>query len=207
MKHIKSIVDRIQLALRKGLSPYYSPAQIVDEIHAESMNLWKKYVDEFERTQRISVYMHPFAFEEPIAITGFIGHTAHVDAYITAISFRGKRVQLIPIGHWNQRINDSIRVPTDDYPVCMQSGTKFTVYPGTVTSLHIHRLRKPTKPVYAYIVSGDDYVYDDATSIDFEWPEILHDEIINRVLNNMGISQREGALTNYSNIEQQKEGV
>lgn len=206
-KFIKSVVDRINLLNRKGLSPFYSPLQIADEVHSESLNLWKKLVKEFEQTQLISVYLEPFKASETVALasgagTLVTGKGKYKTAVLTAADLK---VTQVNIDKWASAINDSVRVPDALNPICRIDYSVIKVVPTSIPSVVVHFLKKPTKPVYAYSTSGDDYIYDDTASVDFEWQEEAHDEIINRVLGNLGISQREGEVIQYSNIEQQKE--
>lgn len=207
-KFIKNIVDRIGLANRKGLCPYYSPLQIGAEVHAESLNLWKKLVKEFEATQLISVYLEPLKATETVALTSGAGTlVTSKGKYKTAVLTTGDlKVAQINVDRWASAINDSVRVPDASNPVCRIDYASIKVVPTSLASVIVHYLKTPTKPVYAYTTSGDDYVYDDDNSVDFEWPEELHDEIMNRVLGNIGLAQREGELIQYSNIENQKEG-
>jgi hypothetical protein len=208
MKYIKGIVDRINLLNRKGLCPYYSPDQIAEEVHAESMNLWIKYVQEFERTQIISVFLDPFRGKETVAFTAGAGTlVTSKGQYKTAamVPTTDKEVEIVDVAHWSNHVNDSVRVPSADYPICRIDNASIIVRPNTVASADVYFLKKPTKPVYAFTTSDDDYVYDDASSVDFEWGEELFDQITNRVLGNLGYSQREGEAVQYSNMEMQKE--
>ena len=207
-KYIKSIVDRIQLLNRKGLSPYYSPDQLVEEVHNASMEIWRKYVKEFEKTQIISVYLDPFRGKEVVALSSGAG---------TLVTSKGQYrigilvpttdipVEIIDIAHWGSRIQDSIRVADVNNPIIRIDNGAIVVRPTSLTSIDVHFLKKPTKPVYAYDIVDDDYVYDDATSSDFEWGNEMHGDITERVLKSLGLSQREGSLVQYSNVEQQKE--
>lgn len=207
-KFIKSIVDRINLANRKGLSAYYSPDQIVDEVHAESNNLWLKYLKDYERTQELSVIMDVFKGKETVTLTSGAGTlvTSLSQYKIGVLTATDKVVEQIDIAHWGYRNSHSVRVPTTDYPICRIDQADIIVRPITVTPVYVHFLKKPTKPVYTFTTVDDDYVYDDSTSIDFEWGIEVHDQIMNRVLANLGISIRSGELVQYSNIEQTKEG-
>jgi hypothetical protein len=208
-KFIKTIVDRVQLANRKGLCPYYSPDQLEDEVHAESLNLWKKYIKEFEQTQIISVFLDPLRAKETVVLTAGAGTlVTSKNQYKSGVLVPSteKTVPMIDIAHWGDAVNDSVRVPSTDYPICKIENAAIILRPITVASVDVYFIKKPTKPVYAFTTSSDDYVYSDIDSIDMEWTEELHDEIMNRVLANLGISQREGEVIQYSNIEQQKEG-
>lgn len=208
-KFIKTIVDRINLANRKGLTAYYSPDQIVDEVHAESMNLWLKLIREYEQTQLLSVFMDVFKAKEPVTLTSGAGTlVTSLGQYKIGVLLptTDKVVEQIDIAHWGYRNSHSIRVPTADYPICRVDQADIIVRPVSIPSVSVHFLKKPTKPVYAYTAVDDDYIYDDATSSDFEWGIEAHDMIMNRVLANLGISERAGDMVNYSNVEQTKEG-
>lgn len=208
-KFIKSLVDTIELLNRKGLAPTYSPDQIVQEVHNKSMNIWRKYLDEYEHTQKISLYMRPFQNNDTVVLTTGAGTiTSASDKYITAVlTTDNKVVNMVDIAHWANAINDSVRVPSADDPIgTVVASGGLLVRPTTLASVVVHYLVKPTKPVYAFTPSGTDYIYDDASSVDIQWSEILHDDIANRVLGALGIAQREGEAIQYSNMEQSKEG-
>jgi hypothetical protein len=208
-KFIKSVHDRINFAIKKGLTGYIPPAKIDEEVHAESMNLWKKYIDEFERTQKISMYLKNFqAGVETVALTSGSGLMAVERDYITRVTTSDdKKVEIIEQGSWDDRINNPVKVPTTEYPVCMIYGSfAIQVRPTTVSQVKIWSLAKPTRPVYAYTVSGTRYVYDDANSVDIGWSEELYDEIMNRVLANIGLNMRELVLMQASQQEKMQEG-
>lgn len=207
-KFIKTVVDRINLLNRKGLAPPYSPIQIAEEVHAASMDIWKKYIQEFERTQLISVYMEPLRGKETVNLTSGAGTlVTSKGQYKTAIMIptTDVKIEQVNVGHWADRANHSVKVPSATYPICRVDFGEIVVRPITIASVDVHFLKTPTKPIYAYTTSDDEYVYDDDNSVDFEWPEILHDSIVDRVLANLGLSQREPELVQFSNIEQQKE--
>ena len=208
-KFIKTIHDRIQLLNRKGLSPYYSPDQIVEEVHAESLNIWKKYIQEFEKSQLISVYLDPLRGKETIALTSGVGTLVNsIGQYRTGLLVTGTNtvVDLVDIAHWGHRASNSITGPETSYPIARIDNDTITVLPNTVASVDVYYIKTPTKPVYAYTVVNDDYIYSDGSSVDFEWPEVLHSDISDRVMAALGLSQREASLIQYSNTELQKEG-
>lgn len=209
-KFIKTIVDRINLLNRKGLSPYYSPDQLVEEVHNASLELWRKCVQDFERTQLISVYLDPFRDVDTVALTSGSGTLATSKGqYRTGILLPTSdiTVTLVDIAHWGDRVNDSIRVADTTHPIARIDNATITVRPTSLTSIKIYFLKKPTRPVYAFSVVDDDYVYNDGASSDFEWTEEVHGDITERVLKSLGLSQREGTLIQYSDMEQRKEGT
>lgn len=206
-KRIKTLVDRIELALKKGLSTYYAPDQIVSEIHAESLSLWKKYLDQYERTSKISMYLRPFQVVEDVTIANGEGTLANSTYYQVSCMAGDTVVQMVDEAHWGHRLGDSVRAPSADYPIAnIFSANKIRVRPVSITQVTIGWLKQPSKPMYAYSVLDDDYIYNDDDSVDYEWNEEMDDEIMNRVLANLGIGTREEALVQYSHLEQAKEG-
>jgi hypothetical protein len=208
-KFIKTLFDRIERLNLKGYGKTFSPEEVVEEVHTESLNIWKKYIKEFEKTQEISVYMEPLRGKETVTLTSGAGTmTTAKGQYKTAIMIPNTDVEidLIDVGHWSNAVNDVVRVPSAEYPICRVDFGSIIVRPTSLPSVDVHFIKQPTKPVYAYAVVDDEYVYDDSTSVDFEWPPPIHDEIANRVLGNLGYAQREGEAVQYSNMEMTKEG-
>lgn len=193
----------------KGYGKTYSPEEVIEEVHTESLNIWKKYIKEFEKTQEISVYMEPLRGKETVALTSGAGTLVTSKGQYKAgimIPTTDVKVTHIDVGHWANAVNDVVRVPSAEYPICRVDFGSIVVRPITLASVDVHFIKQPTRPVYAYTVIDEEYIYDDSSSIDFEWPVQVHDEIANRVLGNLGYSQREGEAIQYSNMEQQKEG-
>lgn len=74
MKFIKNLHDRVNFAIKKGLTGYYAPQKISDEVHAESLNLWRKYIEDFEKNQTMDVYLRVFQNLEVVKLVNGIGN-------------------------------------------------------------------------------------------------------------------------------------
>lgn len=209
-KFILEIHDRINFAIKKGLTGYIPPDKIVTEIHAESMNNWRKWIKQFEETQEISLYLDKLKGQNNVTLTSGSSPLSAlpVDPYITAVAVTAsnKQVDPVDIGRWHERQNHPLAAPTADYPVYRLQNNTIFVLPTTITQVTIYHIKKPTRPVFAFTLSGDRYVYDDDNSVDFEWPEILFDELMNRVLSNLGINMRDLDLLRHSLQEKTMEG-
>jgi hypothetical protein len=207
-KFIKTIVDRINLATKKGLVSYWTPEQIATEVHTESMNIWDKYLSDFENNNKLDEYMRPFQQKESVVLTSGIGTIVTKDyIYYVEDADTGNEIKNIDDQRWGYRKNHSVKVPTVTYPICNISNQGIQVLPSSIVNIKIWYIKKPTKPVYAYTVSSGRYVYDDSSSIDFEWNETLHDRIMNRVLGNLGISIRDFDMVNKSDRDKMTEGT
>lgn len=201
-KLIKTLHDRINFAIKKGLSGTVSPDRITEEAWSEILNIWRKYLPEYEKTRKIGLYLSPFEKREAVTVDG--GTLAEGSKLVTAcyeypisvVTTSGVHVQILTIGEYVHRFNHPIKGPEAGYPIC-----KFehkTIYVAPRTDVIVTHLSKPTKPVYVFTQTGDDYIYDDVSSVDIDLPEALHDDVVNRVLANIGINMQDATLINYS---------
>lgn len=209
-KLIKTIHDRVNLAIRKGETGYFSPSEIDAEINAAMMDIWRKYVNEFERTRLVNIYLNPFIKTEDVTPNPTDGSVTLTNAYKypTAIRVKanGKTVTETDQARWDRMINHSVEFPTADYPICKFEGKKIWSRPIDIGELTVSYIDKPVKPVYAFNIVGDRYVYDDVNSVDVEFDEILHNDIKYRVLGSLGVPLDKTLLINVSEQSKATEG-
>lgn len=204
---IQKLHDRINFATKKGLTGYHSPAQIDNEVNAESMNLWLKYTPLFEKDSDIAAILDPFKRNETVTLTSGTGSmTAAFQRPTGVFTSGGIKIDIVDIGMWADRINHPLKTPTTDYPACYFANQQIIVRPTSLTQAIVHYLKYPTTAVYGYAINGTRYVYDDATSVDFDWPKSVHDQVMNRVLSNLGINIRELMTLQYAQQEKAQEG-
>lgn len=99
-------------------------------------------------------------------------------------------------------LQSSLRKPTKEYPICTFIGNdQIQFYPQNIASAYLVYLRYPIKPVWGFTLDPIDAfpVYDPLTSVNIELPEICADELAVTLLNRVGISIREGGLTQWAN--------
>lgn len=194
-KLIKTIHDRVNLAIKKGQTGYFSPEQIDAEIQAEVLDMWRKYVIEFERTRIINIYLNPFIKTEDATPNPTDGSIVLTNAWHYPVAIRvkanGKEVNEVDQARWDHLINHPIEVPTADYPICKFEAKKIWARPVNIGELTISYIKKPVKAEYKYTIVSDRYVYDDNASVDVEFDEILHNDITKRVFGNLGVPMRE----------------
>lgn len=99
-------------------------------------------------------------------------------------------------------LQSSLRQPTREYPICTFLGNDtIQFYPKDIRSAYLTYLRYPITPVWGYTLDPlDGYpIYNPATSVNIELPEICADEMAVTLLNRVGISIREPGLTEWAN--------
>lgn len=212
-KNIQGIHERIRLALGKNQSKYFSPVEIDKEINIESANLFNKYVDDNADKRYASEYLTPFKILYKPSLNSSGETTLPSDfAHILSVQKTGDiPVDLLELTQWGTRVNHSIRKPETEFPIGMISrvdtGLRVLTIKPFVTSevVDVYYLKFPDQAVFAFNLVGNDFVYDDSTAVALEWDQTLLDQIVNRVIANLGIGTRESGVVEYSQIEKQQE--
>jgi hypothetical protein len=92
-------------------------------------------------------------------------------------------------------INNPIDNPTATDPVYTEIGNNFKFWPSSLASAKIIYFKKPVDVKWAY--TGD-LVYDPTNSVQLEWPENDHMDIVYRTLGIVGINLKDGDLIRVS---------
>jgi len=210
-KLIFTIHDRVNFAIKKGLSGSVSPDKISQEIYAEVMNLWLKYLPEYGKTQNSVLFFKPLEENESVSsLTGGATEGSKAVTYChkypvaVVTTTGGKTVTKLTIGEYSDAFNHPNKPPHADYPICKFVGS--TIYVAPNVNVTVTYLDKPIRPVYIFTQSGDEYIYDDNASTDTDVDENFHDQIMNRVLANLGISMRDLDLLRHSAEQKAGEG-
>ena len=99
-------------------------------------------------------------------------------------------------------LQSSLRKPSKEYPICTFVGEdKIQFYPQNIRSVWFTYLRYPKTAKWNYTIGTDGLpVYNPTGSVDIELPQMCFDEMAVTVLNRVGISIREGDLSQWANI-------
>jgi hypothetical protein len=85
-------------------------------------------------------------------------------------------------------LSSKLTAPTTTYPVYVYERQKLFVYPQTIQSgIKATYIRKPMDPVWNFTLSGNAYVYNPDTSINFELHDAEQTEIVLKVLLYAGV--------------------
>lgn len=207
-KQISYIHDFIKFITGKGQTGYHSPEEIDDAIHVSSRMLFDEKKKVYEETREITVDLLPFITDPTsLSLNGSgIATIPGTFKYLVAMTggTNGVDVTEVDKGSLAYHINDPLCPPSADYPICAFYKTTIQFYPITLTNVKITYLKEPIKPVWAYTIVSNRFVYDDASSIDIEWGEENHNEIIMKTMDYLGINLREGDLVQFSQSKKQE---
>jgi hypothetical protein len=92
-------------------------------------------------------------------------------------------IELLSDMDFSARVSSSLMYPTHKTPIGRFLSGAVEIAPTKINKIKLVYVRKPNDPVYAFTVnSNDEYVYNPADSVDFEWPDICIPDIANMVL-------------------------
>lgn len=210
-KLIFDLHSRIEYAVKQGLTGFISPDRSDQEAFAEINNIWLANISNYAQTQEIALFFKPFERIEAVTVAGGSsseGNQTVTNCHKYPISAKttagGKRVSVVTIAEYDDLFNHPNKPPTVDYPIAKFIGS--TIYVAPKMDVTVTYIGTPITPKYATTLVGDEYVYDDSGSVDIEFDKVWNDRIVNRVLANLGIAQREIDLIQYSNAERAAEG-
>jgi hypothetical protein len=220
---VGEIVAWLNTLGNKEQSGEYSPDQINTAFTVVNIELIKtkiglpeayqvgspKAPQSYQITQQISDEVRPFIVTQNLTKSG-TGFNIPTDLYAfsslqydyTVLGDDGlSRLEIQPIefvtdGERLYRLNNYIKKPSYEYPIAAYLNNQYRVYPDGITYMTITYVRKPVTPVYGYTLNGDFIIYDPATSVQLEWPEILHPDFAVRCAKYLGVTIREEELYN-----------
>ena len=116
-------------------------------------------------------------------------------------------VEVVVDDEWSMRISAAVRRPTLRYPIIkFIQGTvrQVQIAPSVITESVIRYYKIPHKPVFAYTTdANDNIIYDATNSVQSEFPEIAHEQIINFLLEKVATNLDKNPLLQYSQLAKQ----
>lgn len=89
-----------------------------------------------------------------------------------------KEVDFLTDAEWSDRMNSVIVKPELAFPIAKMGGGKIQFAPKKLRAVDFTYLREPATPVLAYTIDGNnDYVYDEANSTQFDFPQVCLPDI------------------------------
>lgn len=127
--------------------------------------------------------------------------------------FNSPEIEIVSARDYTEQTLSPLTIPTSDFPIAKRKQGKITVFP-TVTSTYtnddvtFNYIRKPVNPVWGYAVGNlGQYIYNSASSTDFEISDTQQTEVILEILKYSGIIIRDPSIIQMASQELQQEEV
>ena len=114
-------------------------------------------------------------------------------------------VELVTDAELPDRINNAITAPTTNYPIICFYDQKINIFPDTITNgVDLLYIKKPIEPVYVEKVDEGINVYDSVNSVQLEWGEVYHPDIIRLIVGFTGIKIKDSIVIQAIHRERQR---
>ena len=179
--------------LRYGLPEEYAPGMPLPKMA-------------YENTQKIKDDMRVFKEVAELPVDQF-GIMLLPDNYVhkTAIEYvkilnspdcdgptvTSKEVEIIDDDKWAERLGNSIKKPSFDFPVCNFLKDSIQYEPKNLRTIKFSYLRMPKQPIWGFTFVNNIETYDPNTSVNVEWPEILFTDFAKLVINYLAINLKD----------------
>ena len=214
---IKDLVNKDQ----KGFVPsakfnrYAQRAQM--EVFMQRYGNPKEYQPErpipkvaYAMTQKIHDDLRPFIQQATLHLNKY-GQAFYLSDYVhpSSISYtvtkKGKHqrvpVKVVSDDKLAYRLSSRLVAPSKEYPICALYAQYLQFYPENLVAPNFTYLRQPKVPQWGFTIVNGREVYDPANSVDWEFPDEVHNEICIKVLSYIGIKLRESDLLQYAELK------
>jgi hypothetical protein len=201
-------IDRFNLALKlvnydffkqwSGLPEQWRPGQAVSIRGWEVAELNKEALKPFlVPTQNYTVDSNgQWAFPSNFVALSDIG-------YFNSITSRWRPVEIISHEEKYDRLGNPITAPELEYPVTIYENNYLQFYPIALLNVNIAYLRLPVTPVYTVTQSNGIDVYDPINSVQLEWGEQFHNDIVRMIIGYLAPASKDANMTQFN--EQKKQ--
>ena len=120
----------------------------------------------------------------------------------SAISGYEKEIDILPDGDWVKRTGNLIVGPTSSSPIARVYGDNIEVLPNK-DNITLYYLRQPVKALWAYTYAADGRtpLFNEGNSVDIDWTETSHNEIIEKTLGFLGIAVRDQTMIQFEALQ------
>ena len=195
--------NEINLALPIGQQEYFRRKLGLTEAYTVGQ---REAPEQFQATQSIDDSLRKFIVSVPLTKTGQ-GFNFPSDFaawgngdYLFVQQINGQNnatkipVDFVTLAERAYRLSNYITFPTYEYPIGTYLNNQILIEPDGIDMITLSYVRYPVKPVWGYTIVNDEPVYDPATSVDFEFPNLDWDNIANISLEYYALFLRDSEL-------------
>lgn len=198
-------------ANKSGFDGNISPADFNLLFPRAEIRYFNQEYAQYAKTQRISDTLSRF-MSDPTTITIdgagkyiFPNDMLHVDAI--TVNYQGVQYPVVKVEKDRVGAHTSSKVepPTSQFPIYTQYKTFLQFYPLNLSTASLVYLKKPTATFWNYTLVNNRAVYNPVGSVDPQWNDTDIDNIIYKVLMDLGVNMKDGELLQFSQVEQKTE--
>ena len=192
----------------KTQSGAVQPANFNIAAQRAQMQLFGQEIKHWQESQEVTDALKNFLVTATLNVpvtTGQVGypadyaHTSTMGAYYAPL---GKEVPVMEVDNdeFRSRSVSEVVVPTKRFPIYTYYSGYMQFLPKDISFVMMDYFRIPANPVWGYTVTNGRPVYNPSTSVDFEFPDTSHNDLVFMMCSYLGINIREADLVQYSEL-------
>ena len=201
-------IDRFNLVLKlanydyfkkwSGLPEQWQPGQPVTSRGWEVAELNKEALRPFLiPTQNYTVDSNgQWAFPSNFVRLSDIG-------YLNSVTGHWRPVKILAHQEKYDRLNNPITAPEYEYPIAVYENTFLQFYPVDLLNINIAYFRLPVTSIYVLKQENGIDVYDPDNSVELEWNEQFHPDIIRMIIGYLAPASKDANMTQFNEQKQQ----
>ena len=206
VSEIKNIVTSIVSSERMGYT--LSPEQYNLYLQKANFELFNQSLKDWENKQVITDILYPFKVKADLTFAAGVA-TRPADYARNSAAWYDDGATIVPIevvtdAELPDRINNAITAPTAAYPIIYFLNEKINILPVSITTgVDLLYIKKPGTPIYKEKVDNEINVYDSVNSVQLDFDEIYHPDIVRIIIKFTGIDVKDSLVIQA--IEREKQ--
>jgi hypothetical protein len=205
-KFVQKLYDEIRLYINQGQSQYFSPNEVMTALNRAQIDKYRAEFKLFEESQKITDAMRNFKTTADLEITAQKLFTLPTNYFnvvnISALTPDPLSTEEVPLedleysgkiytdGEWLGAKESELLPPEIEHLKARIINGSVQVLPKTVTKIRLYYLKKPVDCFYDYQIVNNQITYVELSSIDTEYPETEHTDLILRSMKYLGITMK-----------------
>lgn len=229
--NINEFKNFVEYIVRKKNSGYLSPEQFNMAVNRAQMTKFAELIGDLKGQNSPSNPKAPIEFNKrvledlkqftnPISINvSRSGQANYPSDYVRWVRFAYKTgkntssgspetlylpIEVVDEEKEYYKLSSVIVPPTKEYPIVVFKNTYMQFYPTNLGVVQMTYLRQPETANWGYTMTSGRPVYNPATSIDLNWPDIAINDIVTRTCSYIGISIKDADIFNYTQTKSQE---
>jgi hypothetical protein len=123
--------------------------------------------------------------------------------YFNSDTNRQRSVEPVMDSEVDDRLGNPVTPPTKEYPIVCYYAGYLQFYPTGLLNINMSFIRLPATPIYAVKQENGIDVYDSSHSIEFEWSERFHSDLLRIFIGYLAPSLKDANLTQFNEAKKQ----
>lgn len=203
-RNIFNIYELYRYILRKERGVFVSADQVMANLDSAQLDSLEEWFKLYGQTQQIHDSLRPFRVYQQFTsnAAGFVtfqnDYLHMIGQPFTVTGSTVNRIDFVNEDELAFALTSQLRAVSTSYPIAVDTGSGFSIYPQTVQTGFYWYLRRPATPVLSFTQVGRALTYDAAGSTQLEWGDVYINHIIAKALKYSIANMDEDSLLKFA---------